>query len=282
MTVNKLLKYLESDKDLDPIHLKTIKGIGQGINDRIQEIITTGTLQEYEKVKNKKSPLEDFLKIHGVGKQHARKLLGEGFKTINDLRECEKIQDHLNETQLKGLQYYDDMQVRIPYEEIQQHEIILKNILYKIDPSAELTIAGSYRRKSNDSGDIDLLLKSSHKKTYDIFIDTLTSENYLTCQLARGNKKYMGMGKIDISPCHRRIDIMYTKPEEYPFAILYFTGSGEFNIKMRDHALSLGYTMNEYSIKHTENKQKVDKIFLEEKDIFNFLTYEYLNPEDRK
>ena len=47
----------------------------------------------------------------------------------------------------------------------------------------------------------------------------------------------MGLGKINISPCYRRIDIMYTKPEEYPFAILYFTGSGDFNVKMREYAL---------------------------------------------
>ena len=280
--VNRSLKQLTDDNQLKKENLLSIKGIGQGIIDRIQEIITTGTLQEYEKIKNKKSPLEDFLKIHGVGRQHAKKLFNQGFKSIDDLHKCENIHDYLNDTQLKGLQYYNDIQQRIPYSEIQKHEIFLKNILSKIDPEAELTIAGSYRRKSKDSGDIDLLLKSSNKKTYNIFIDTLTNENYLTCQLARGNKKYMGMGKIDISPCHRRIDIMYTKPEEYPFAVLYFTGSGEFNVKMREYALEKGYTMNEYSIKYTDNKQKVDKIFLKEKDIFDFLDYEYKDPENRK
>jgi DNA polymerase/3'-5' exonuclease PolX len=281
MSLNKILKTLTSDSELEPINLKKIKGIGQGTIDRIKEIIDTGTLQEYEKLKDKKSPLEEFLKIHGVGKQHAKKLFGEGFKTVDDLRKCENIKDYLNDTQLKGLYYYDDMLVRIPYEEIQKHEVYLKDILYKIDPKAELTIAGSYRRKNKDSGDIDLLLKASNKGIYDKFIDTLVKEDYLTCQLARGNKKYMGMGKIDISPCHRRIDIMYTKPVEYPFAILYFTGSGDFNVRMREDALKQGYTMNEYSIKHTENKQKVDKIFLEEKEIFDFLGYEYLNPENR-
>ena len=105
--------------------------------------------------------------------------------------------------------------------------------------------------------------------------------NYLTCSLARGPKKYMGMGKIDISPCHRRIDIMYTKPEEYPFAVLYFTGSGDFNQRMRSDALKQGYTMNEYSINHTDTKLKVDHVFLVEKDIFDFLNYEYLEPEKR-
>ena len=281
MSLNKILKTLSSDNDLEPSHLKGLKGIGQGTIDRIKEIIDTGTLQEYEKIKDIKSPLEEFLKIHGVGKQHGKKLVSEGFKNVDDLRNCNNIQDHLNDTQLKGLHYYDDMQVRIPYEEIQKHEVYLKDILYKIDPKAELTIAGSYRRKSPDSGDIDLLLKATSKKIYDNFIDTLVQEGYLTCQLARGSKKYMGMGIINISPCHRRIDIMYTKPEEYPFAILYFTGSGDFNVRMREDALKQGYTMNEYSIKHTDTKVKVDKVFLEEKEIFDFLGYQYLNPEDR-
>jgi len=281
MGLNKILKSLSSDSDLEPLNLKKIKGIGQGTIDRIKEIIDTGTLQEYEKLKDVKSPLEEFLKIHGVGKQHAKKLFSEGFKGVDDLRKCDNIKDYLNDTQLKGLQYYDDMQVRIPYSEIQKHEVYLKDVLYKIDPKAELTIAGSYRRKCKDSGDIDLLLKASNKRIYDTFIDTLDKEGYLTCQLARGSKKYMGMGKIDVSPCHRRIDIMYTKPEEYPFAILYFTGSGDFNVRMREDALKQGYTMNEYSIKHTDSKQKVDKVFLEEREIFDFLGYQYLNPEDR-
>ena len=152
------------------------------------------------------------------------------------------------------------MQIRT-YQEIQKHEVYLKNILKKIDSKAELTIAGSYRRKRPDSGDIDLLLKSNNKKTYEKFIDVLTNKGYLTCMLARGSKKYMGMGKIESSPCHRRIDIMYTKPSEYPFAILYFTGSGDFNVRMRDDALKQGYTMNEYSIKHTDTGKIVNKVF---------------------
>ena len=184
ISVNKALKGVTKDSELDASHLKSIKGIGQGTIDRIKEIIDTGTLQEYEKIKDKKSPLEDFLKIHGVGKQHAKKLLIAGFKTIDDLRNCENIKDHLNDTQMKGLKYYDDMQIRIPYQEIQKHEVYLKNILKKIDSKAELTIAGSYRRKRPDSGDIDLLLKSNNKKTYEKFIDVLTDKGYLTCMLA--------------------------------------------------------------------------------------------------
>jgi DNA polymerase/3'-5' exonuclease PolX len=281
MTVNKALKTLDTDKDLDPKNLKSVKGIGQGTIDRIKEIIDTGTLREYEKVKDTVSPMEEFLKIHGVGKQHAKKLIASGFKTIVDLRNCENIKDHLNDTQLKGLKYFDDVQQRIPYFEIQKHEVFLKDLLKMIDPEAELTIAGSYRRKRPDSGDIDLLLKASSRKVYDTFIDSLKKSDYLVEDLARGSKKYMGLGKSIYSPYLRRIDIMYTKPEEYPFAILYFTGSGDFNVRMREEALKQGYTMNEYSMKHTDTKKVIEKTFMTEREIFEFLGYDYLEPEMR-
>ena len=189
MQVKKALMTLNSDKDLEPNILKSVKGIGQGTCDRIKEIIDTGALQEYELIKDKKSPLEELLKIHGVGIQHAKKLLSSGFETIDDLRSCTTITDHLNETQMKGLKYFDDIQERIPYSEIQKYEVVLKDVLNKIDQSAELTIAGSYRRKKPDSGDIDLLLKANSKKTYDLFIDSLKESGILVADLARGSQK---------------------------------------------------------------------------------------------
>ena len=92
-----------------------------------------------------------------------------------------------------GLRWYDDIQERIPYKEIQKHEKLLKKVLKKVDPKAELTISGSYRRKKPTSGDIDLLLKSENDDTYDRFIDSLKDSEYLVEDLARGPKKYMGV-----------------------------------------------------------------------------------------
>ena len=65
------------------------------------------------------------------------------------------------------------------------------------------------------------------------------------------------------------------------FAILYFTGSSEFNVRMREDALANGYTMNEYSMKHTVNKEIIDHNFTTEKEIFDFMGYDYLEPEMR-
>ena len=74
---------------------------------------------------------------------------------------------------------------------------------------------------------------------------------------------------------------MYTKPEEYPFAVLYFTGSKEFNVKMRADLLERGMTLNEHSLKYTETKKPVNHKFVSEEDIFSYLGMEYVHPCDR-
>ena len=171
---------------------------------------------------------------------------------------------------------------RIPRGEIVSHEKLLKSLLKKVDPNAELTIAGSYRRGKSESGDIDVLLKSKDKKTYKKFIEILTDIKYLhPDHLAVGPKKYNGLAKLPNCLIHRRIDIMYTTPAEYPFAILYFTGSMEFNAKMRGLALEKGLSMNEYSLKDSNTKKVIDHKFNVEKDVFDYLGMEWVEPVDR-
>ena len=106
----------------------------------------------------------------------------------------------------------------------------------------------------------------------------LQKEGYLYETLAKGTKKYNGMSKLSGYLTFRRIDIMITKPEEYPFAILYFTGSKDFNTLMRQHALDRGLSMNEYSLKDMKTKKIVNHIFKTEKDIFKYLEYTYVEP----
>ena len=280
------LNKLKLDNDLTENNLSNIDGIGKGLKDKIRIIMETNTCPDYEKIlsnKDKHKIIESFLKIHGVGPSAAQKLFNKGFKSIDDLKNCKNINEYLNDVQLKGLKYYDEILERIPYEEIQKHESYLKDILLKIDKidkNVELTIAGSYRRKNKDSGDIDVLIKSKNKDIYQMFINYLIEDKYIVETLANGNKKFMGISTMD-NKSFRRIDIMYTKPEEYPFAILYFTGSADFNVNMRNKLLEMGYTINEYSVKHTDTKKKVNHKFLKEKDIFDYFKFEYIEPQNR-
>jgi DNA polymerase/3'-5' exonuclease PolX len=278
------LKSFTKDSDLTEGNLSKISGLGKGLKDKIRLIVETGTCPEYEKVLGNKGEItlkEVFQIIHGVGPGAANKLIKAGFKSIEELEKCEDIGEHLNDVQMKGLKYYEDVQKRIPFGEIRKLEEMFKDTLEEVDNRAELTIAGSYRRRKDDSGDIDILLKATKKDTYEKFIDLLKDKGYLVDDLARGSKKYMGMGKSDMSEFSRRIDIMYTRPQEYPFAVLYFTGSADFNVKMRNELLERGYTLNEYGVKFVDKEKKFSEKFKKEKDIFDYFGYDYVEPWNR-
>ena len=273
------------DKEFTLENVSEVKGIGKSIYEKIEIIINTGTHPNYEKITEKVDPRKDFMQIYGIGPGKAKDLMNMGYDSIQSLRESQNLKEILNDKQLIGLNYYDDILTRIPYKEITEHEKFLKSVLKELYPGTELTIAGSYRRKSETSGDIDILIKSdgknSGKKIMSEFVEALYKRGYMLETLALGNKKFMGISKISSDISGRRIDIMVTTQKEYPFAILYFTGSAEFNPKMRQRALDLGYSLNEYSLTDIKTKLDMDKEFLEEKDIFDFLKMEYVEPHLR-
>jgi DNA polymerase beta len=275
------LKKINSDKELVPSQILKMDGIGKSIFQKVETILSTGSCPQYEKIKDTVDPRKLFMDIHGVGPAKANELIDNGFTTIDELIEDDHL---LNETQKLGLKYYEDFIKKIPRNEIEKHEKILKLTLSKLDRSAHLTIAGSYRRGKVESGDIDVLIMSENKKIFGDFIKKLTSMGYLIDDLALGNKKYNGVSIVSTKSGNgvaRRIDIMYTKPVEYPFAILYFTGSGDFNKDMRKKINDEGMTINEYSLKNSETKKPVDHVFKVEKDIFEYLGMQYVEPQNR-
>ena len=184
-------------------------------------------------------------------------------------------------SQLLGIKYYEDIKERIPRNEVQKHEKILKDMLFKVDKNAELTIAGSYRRNKDSSGDIDVLLKADNEETFQTFIKRLKKMAYLIDDLVKGKKKYNGISKVGHDGIGRRIDIMYTKPSEYPFAILYFTGSGDFNKMMRKLVHNKNLKINEYCLTDIISGEPIDHVFKEEKDIFDYLEMGYVEPWKR-
>lgn len=271
------IKNIQGLDEINEKSLKEVKGIGKSLCEKIMSIVNTGTCNAYEKIKGLKDPRKDFIEISGVGPKKAKELVEAGFTSIETLRQAPNLNEILNDKQLIGLKYYEDILERIPQKEIDIHNKVLKGVLKEIDPTAEMTIAGSYRRRAKDSGDIDILLKGD-SKLYKKFIDLLEKKGYLYETLAKGSKKYNGMCKLPDCLTFRRIDIMVTKEEEYPFAILYFTGSKDFNTLMRQHALDRGLSMNEYSLKYDDSKELVDHKFTSEKDIFEYLEYPYIEP----
>ena len=263
--------------------LKGLAGIGPTIMEKLTEYQKTGTLELLEREKDK--PEYMLSNIYGIGPIKAKELVEKyGIKTIEELRE--RQEEVLNAVQKIGLKYYEDIEQRIPRSEIDEYNNIFSSIFdtVKEDDSA-YEIVGSYRRKLANSGDIDVIITSQNPIVFEKFIDILIENRIITNVLSRGKTKSLVVAKIPSSKVHRRVDFLYTKHQEYPFAVLYFTGSKGFNTVMRGHALKLGYSLNEHGISKMVDKKKTEQLqntFDSERDIFDFLALEYREPEDRK
>lgn len=266
-------------KDIfSPDDLKGCAGIGKTIMEKMYEYINTGTISVIEN--DKLNPLNILTNVYGIGPKKAEELIKKSITTINDLR---NNLHELNEKQIIGVKYYEELLERIPRVEIEEYEKVFKAVATSVNIT-NMSIVGSYRRGHETSGDIDVILTTENPKNFVSFVNILKKQNIIIEILSRGSSKCLVIGKINNKSLSRRIDFLFTSQEEYPFSILYFTGSKIFNTVMRQHALNLGFTMNEHGLFKMEGKNKGDKVlssFHEEKDIFNFLKLEYKEPTER-
>ena len=267
--------------------LRGLPGIGETIIKKFNEFIETGTLKALQKEKG--HPRYIFAQVYGIGPKKAKQLSDMGLTTIAELRE--RQDELLNDVQKKGLQYYEDILKRIPRAEIVEFEKAFKKAFNKVKKAGDkFEILGSYRRGAKTSGDIDLAItnQNNDKSIFDRFIAELQKEGIVIELLSKGSTKSLTVGKLPNYPTARRLDFMYSKPDEYAFALLYFTGSMGFNVVQRRRAIELGYTMNEhglYKLVGPKNKKKGPRLnqpFPTEKSIFDFLGLVYKKPTDRK
>lgn len=263
-----------------PDDLKGKPGIGSTIMEKLKEFTETGTLKVLEREKN--NPVNILGEVYGIGPKKAKELVDAGITSIQQLRENQD--KYLNEIQKVGLQHYEDILKRIPRSEIEEYKGIFEKAFPK-DADGKMEIVGSYRRGAESSGDIDVIITSSSPSVFTKFVDNLIKEKIILHVLSRGPTKCLVITKLQSTNSFaRRVDFLYTTPEEFPFAILYFTGSKIFNTVMRHQALTLGLTMNEHGLYKMEAKKKgdkVDHIFKDEKDIFDYLNLEYKAPNER-
>ena len=321
--IKKFTKEITSSDDV-----KGISGIGKGMMTRIDEILETGTLTELKVTKSENdvavAEIQKLQLITGVGPKSAHKLYDIGL-TLNlllslmnkvadgedprklsideivQLSEENELKLHnLTHHQLVGLKYFDDIDERIPRKEVAKIESRLKKLISKIDKDLLMTVCGSYRRKKTTSGDIDVLI--THPKLaneYDIkeqggtylmdIVKQLSEVGLLVDHLTTlGTTKYMGVCRLSSKGKGRRIDIRFVAREDYAPALLYFTGSKDFNTQMRGEALKIGYTINEYGIYKLRkksgryiNKKGVKIVAQTEEEIFDLVGMKYLKPEER-
>lgn len=268
--------------------LTGIEGVGDKMRAKFDEILKTGSLAAATRAKEA-FPIElyDTLqKIYGVGPVKAKDLVEKhNVANIEDLRK--KITENpniLNAKQIIGLRYYEDINERIHRSEMEEHEKILMTALPK---SLQGIVVGSFRRGASTSGDIDMLITGNENvctKEFVKYINILKKQGYISDILAEGDKKCLAVAKLPGKKTgYRRLDLLVTPPQEYAYAILYFTGSAAFNVAMRKYALTKGYSLNEHILTKLPGfADNADIPYMNnEKDIFTFLGLQYVEPNKR-
>ena len=268
--INNILIYhnqITSINDFD-----NIEGLGTGILEKIYEYFLTGKISYIEnniKIDKIYEFKKELLHIYGIGPINAKKIIEKGIQNIEQLKKNKNL---LNDKQKLGLKYYDDLKLRIPLIEYKKHIKILKKDLDNLKLTFDFV--GSYRRGSNNMGDIDLLIMENDKFNLKNYISKLIDDNYIIDVLASGKNKFMGIVKLNDKPA-RRLDILVAPVNEYYYSLLYFTGSNIFNIGLRNYVKN---TLNLSLSEHGFNKQIPVK---NEEDIFKYLKLKYVKPIDR-
>ncbi|KAJ3501191.1 hypothetical protein NLJ89_g9450 [Agrocybe chaxingu] len=237
-----------------------IRGVGKKTAQKvIEEILQTGDLRriEYEKTKDVEVT-RLFQGIYGVGLSIAFQWYAAGCRTLEDLR-AGKGGVKLSHVQRIGLQYYDDINSRMPRAEAREIFEMIKPIALSIDAKLFVEIMGSYRRGKADCGDIDILLTrptddgSTHSGVIPRLLEKLHVAGILTEDLALPDDPfdlectYRGLCRLPHvdGSTHRRIDFLSVPWTSRGAALLYYTGDDIFNRAMRYKANVLGYSLNQ-------------------------------------
>lgn len=287
----KKLPFTITAENLDYVFdVHKVPGVGEGIKAKIKEWVTTGKVADLEKLRNdpKVKAYRELSKIAGVGPATIEKWWRMGVRSLVQLRKAvsaDKI--ILNNMQKYGLRYYDDLNERIPRDEVTALGECIKGILIQLDPRVVLEISGSYRRGSTTSGDIDILVSNKEQFIDDLLpsmCDMLTRDPNFVDLLSEGSERVTFLYRSPVSGKVRQIDVLNIRYPSYGAALLYFTGSWEFNAAMRGYARAKGYRLNQDGLYKYVGKgaKKLELVPSKtEEEIFDILGIEYVRPEDR-
>jgi DNA polymerase (family 10) len=261
--------------------LREIPGIGEDLSNKIREFLRTDKIKMYEDLK-KATPegLLDLLNIPSVGPKTAKLLYQElKIKNIADLGRAIKknklagifgIKEKTVENISKGIELLKRGRERMPLAQAMQAAEEFVSALKKAAPVKKVSVGGSLRRQKETVRDIDILVISDNpQKVMGVFVRL----PQVAQVLAKGETKSSVRTKDDV-----QLDCRVVEEKSFGAALLYFTGSKNFNIKLRQIAIRKGLKLNEYGI--FRNKRFIAG--RREEEIFKTLGLVYVEPELRE
>jgi DNA polymerase (family X) len=269
--------------------LLSIPGIGKSMASHIRDIFDKGKLAKHEELLKKYHPsMLQLLKIQGLGPKTIA-LIWSAFhvcdldsvaKLASDgkLRDLPRLSEKSEQKILKAIESYRQMTGRFHLDAAAEIAGQVSELLKHLPGVDKVTPAGSLRRGRETVGDLDLLVTGKCCTSEDQrnkVIDAILKLPRIEEVLARGENKVSFKLRSGM-----QVDVRLLPPESFGAAMLYFTGSKSHNISLRQRALKLGYTLNEYGLARVEDEKRVAG--RTEEEIYKKLGLKVIPPELRE
>ena len=263
--------------------LKTIPGVGESIEAKIKEYLETGTLSYLDELrKDLPQGLVNLLQIEGIGPKRAMELY-KALKvtSIEDLvqaaekgeiRKLKGFSEKSERNIIDAIKFFITSQERVLLGYILPFAEDLERKLSKVEGVQRINIAGSIRRKKETIHDIDIVISSTEAEK---IIDFFTHLPDISKVIMKGATRSSVLLSEGIQADLRVVDL-----ESYGSTLLYFTGSKEHNIKLREIAIKKDLKLNEYGVFNRETDEKITG--RTEGEIYKLFGLDYIEPELRE
>lgn len=265
----------------DGVDLAEIPTIGESIAKKIEEIVKTGELSKLEELKRSFPPhLLDLLNIKGIGPKRT-KILYENLQISSleelkqaaidhKIRDLEGFDEKLEQMILEGTQLAKKEGKRFLYSIAEPHANDITSYMKNSKEVSKAIIAGSFRRKKETIGDLDLLVTSNDPAHV---IKHFIRYPDIKEVISQGITKSTVILNNDL-----QVDLRCVPDESYGATLHYFTGSKSHNVTIRKIAIEMGLKVNEYGI--FKGKEKIAGAT--EKEIYKTVGLVYIEPELRE
>ncbi len=268
---------------LSPEELEAVPGIGKDLAGKIWEYLATGKIAKHEELKQEiPEGVLELLRVPGLGPKKAKQFYDRlKVKSVDELEDAIKkgrlsglagIQKKTEENILKGIELIKHGNDRRLLGRVLP---LAEDIVARIKDAApvdKIEVAGSIRRWKETVRDIDILTTSKHpEKVMDAFVKL----PHVSRVLAHGETKSSIITDDGI-----QVDLRVVEADSFGAALLYFTGSKQHNIKMREMAVRAGLKINEYGVfKEPEGKRIGGR---SEEEMYQALKLPLIPPELRE
>ncbi len=243
----------------DGADLTELSGIGDDLAGKIKEIVETGSLEQLTEIRARTPPsLARMLDIAGLGPKRVRKIHKElGVVTLEDLKEAAQtgqirelhgLGPKIEEKILEDLERQAGEEERTRLNVAEEMVAPLVAYLEGIDGVQRVTVAGSYRRRKETVGDIDILVISAEGEAT-AAMDAFVAYEDVDKVVSKGETRSTVMLRSGL-----QVDVRVVPEESYGAALLYFTGAKAHNIALRNMALDEGLKVNEYGVFRGEER----------------------------